>query len=514
MMPSPPARPRFPGWIRHLVPATAAGVGSLLALSVAAGEFEALLRRAADLEARGEFAAAGTLLAAPPSGLVLSPEHAAVLAFERDRLRRIERDYPLTRDALWTRLERAVREVTPAEFEAWDAEGRFDARTIEGEKRYFVSSVSNLFFRHPELEARRREPRDRTLLHQAYWENARSIRDAARAGGHPYVLPKVFHVSMSVRVRPGSAAPGEEVAAWLPVPRRFPHQDGFILATEPPFLELAGEASPVRSVFLRRPADADGAAVFRIDYTFRAHGVWFDLRTPPSAPPPAREANDLRPFLAEAPHVTFTPGTRQLAERLGAGLTRDVDRARAYYQWIAQNIRYSYAPEYSTVRDLGEVCRVSGRGDCGQAALLFITLCRSSGIPARWQSGWSIFPGDETIHDWCEIHLEPWGWVPVDPYMGMFARQYATGLSASQREELGDFSFGGLSQYRIAANADHAQPLAPAKRWMRSDPVDFQRGEVETAAGNLYFDRFDYALRWEERPDTAATARLPAAADR
>jgi len=189
---------------------------------------------------------------------------------------------------------------------------------------------------------------------------------------------------------------------------------------------------------------------------------------------------------------------RRLAEELGEGAGSARERAWRYYQWISTRIRYSYAPEYSTVRNLGESCLSEGRGDCGQAAFLFMTLCRLSGIPARWQSGWAIFPGDQTIHDWCEIHLEGVGWIPVDPYMGMYAMQYTPALSPGEREELRRFYFGGLTQYRIAANRDHNQELDPPKGSVRSDPVDFQRGEVEAEGRNLYFDRFRYQLSWEE----------------
>ena len=101
--------------------------------------------------------------------------------------------------------------------------------------------------------------------------------------------------------------------------------------------------------------------------------------------------------------------------------------------------------------------------------MLFITLCRLNSIPARWQSGWNTVPGGKTIHDWSEIYLAPYGWMPVDPYMGIFAMRYATALSAAQRREIRDFYFGGLDQYRMAANSDHNQALKPPKQSMRSE---------------------------------------------
>jgi hypothetical protein len=88
--------------------------------------------------------------------------------------------------------------------------------------------------------------------------------------------------------------------------------------------------------------------------------------------------------------------------------------------------------------------------------------------------------------------------MPVDPYMGIFAMRYAPSLTPEQRRLVRDFHFGGLDQYRMAANSDHNQTLAPAKRTMRSDTVDFQRGELEAGGRNIYFDRYSYSLSLHE----------------
>jgi transglutaminase-like putative cysteine protease len=133
---------------------------------------------------------------------------------------------------------------------------------------------------------------------------------------------------------------------------------------------------------------------------------------------------------------------------------------------------------------------------------LFITLCRSRGIPARWQTGWNTFPGAKDIHDWTEIYLPPYGWVPVDPWAGIYATRYCTALNPEERAELRDFYFGGLDFYRMAANSDHSQQLDPPKSTMRSDDVDFQRGELEWRGGNIYFDHYSYKWSVEELIDS------------
>lgn len=499
-----PGRRRHGGWGRWFswFGAVVVGVIVINARTSRSEEVEAMeriLREVARLEAAGQFVSAERMLSGKLTELESGREtERRRLEFERERLGWIRRDFRLGRAELFERVGAMVSRLSPEEFDRWIEEGRFDRRTIDGEERFFGSSVANLFFRYPELETRRIPPKRTGALPEAYWRNAEAIRGAAVEEGVPYVLPKRFRVRMHLEVAREAVKAEERVTAWLPVPRRYPFQYGFDLSrTMGRVLALAGEESPIRSVQLEQVADGVRGPRFEIEYEYTSQGVWFDLEAG-RWQRPEPDAVGLAAFLGESPHVRFTPAMRQCAERVGAGETNGVRLARRYYEWIAGRFRYSYAPEYATIRDLAERCRVEERGDCGQVALLFMTLCRLSGIPARWQSGWAIFPGDETIHDWCEIHLAPWGWVPVDAYMGMYAMQYATALTPRQREQLRDFYFGGLTQYRMAANRDHCQELWPAKRSIRADPVDFQRGEAEVGGRNLDFGKFDYGLTWEE----------------
>ncbi len=76
--------------------------------------------------------------------------------------------------------------------------------------------------------------------------------------------------------------------------------------------------------------------------------------------------------------------------------------------------------------------------------------------------------------------------------------RYCTSLAPEERRELRDFYFCGNDQYRMAANADHNQQFDPPKKTMRTDDVDFQRGELEYGDTNLYLDKFTYSLTAEQ----------------
>jgi transglutaminase-like putative cysteine protease len=462
---------------------------------LARGELIADLDR---LELQGQFIAASNMLSSELGKKALSDGYRKTLEFEMDRLERIKKDFPYTKDALFAELKKSVKGLSRTEFDQWIDQDRFDSRDFDGQRHYMSASVSNLYFRYPELLPRRIGYKDPTPLQKAMWEACVAIKQASQLEKKPYVLPKRFHVTMTVSALPNAAPPGEMVRAWLPVPRRYPFQEGFELTSaSSPIQHLDDEESPIRAIYLEQPAKKNKPTTFKLDYNFTVHGVWFDLK--PDAVPLIKPADpSVQPFTREAPHVVFSPEMRALSAQIVGSEPNPCRKAKALYDWIAKDIKYSYAIEYSTIRNISEYCHTHGYGDCGQEGLLFITLCRLNGIPARWQSGWNLFPGATTIHDWTEIYLEPYGWVPVDPYMGIYAMRYGITLSPDQRRELRDFYFGGLDQFRMAANSDHNQSLNPPKASMRSDTVDFQRGELEATSKNIYFDQFTYDLKWKE----------------
>ena len=122
-------------------------------------------------------------------------------------------------------------------------------------------------------------------------------------------------------------------------------------------------------------------------------------------------------------------------------------------------------------------------GDCGQVALLYISLMRTLGVPARWESGWMLHPGELNLHDWAEVYFEGVGWLPVDVSFGRY--------TGSDRGAARTFYSHGIDAHRLAANSTVSGEFYPAKRFVRSETVDFQLGEVETDKGNLYYPAWD-----------------------
>ena len=52
----------------------------------------------------------------------------------------------------------------------------------------------------------------------------------------------------------------------------------------------------------------------------------------------------------------------------------------------------------------------------------------------------------------------------------------------------------------MIVNLDYGRAFEPAKASLRSEPADFQCGEVEVDGRNLFFDQFDYGFAFTQTP--------------
>ncbi|MBE5961707.1 MAG: transglutaminase domain-containing protein [Lachnospiraceae bacterium] len=193
-------------------------------------------------------------------------------------------------------------------------------------------------------------------------------------------------------------------------------------------------------------------------------------------------------FLEQAPHIIFTPYLKALAEEIVGEETNIVRKAKMVYDFVTTKIKYSFMPEYVVMDSIAEYAAMNGRGDCGVQTILFITLLRILGIPARWQSGLYVTPYSAGSHDWAQFYVEPYGWVFADCSFGGSA--YRRG-----EEELWEFYFGNLDPFRMPANSVFQQEFYPRKKYRRTDPFDNQRGEAEYEDRGLSYDELECCRR-------------------
>jgi len=416
----------------------------------------------------------------------LSSADREALTFERERMRRIRLDFSLTADDAQSRLRRQIPDLTPAEFAAWDAAGLLEHQVIDGQTLYFNRAPSNLF-RLSEAAVKRRSsttppwtdgPMEAANAHH------REVRDQALKTGKAGVAPRKVRVTYSLTVNADAVPGGETTRAWLPFPRVLPGQQENVrlIGSSPAKHVIAPESALQRTVYMEKLADAGKPTMFSITYELTVFGQYHLIDAAKIRP--AARTPQLAPHLAErAPHIVFTPAIREFSRKVVGTETNPFLIAQKLFAAV-DRIPWAGAREYSTISNISDYTLHAGHGDCGQQTLLLMTLLRLNGIPTRWQSGWVYSEGAyDNMHDWAQLYLPPYGWVPMDVTFGRLA---------SGDPQIDAFYLGGLDAYRIAFNDEFSQPFEPAKQHARSDTVDSQRGEVEWRGGNLYFDQWDY----------------------
>ena len=235
--------------------------------------------KASTLEQQGKFKEAAVILDQALRDPKRTDSDREKVRFEIDRLERIHKDFANNKTQMFDELKTAVKDLTRPEFDGWVKEGRFDHREIDGETRFMSSSVANLFFRYPALEPRRVPARSTAILEKSLLETCRQIRSAAIEQKTPYVLPKRLHVTMTVTAKPNAAPVGQNISAWLPIPREYPFQNQFqLISSSPSALKIASPESPIRSIYLEQPAKAKQQTEFKLVYDYTASGVRFRLR--------------------------------------------------------------------------------------------------------------------------------------------------------------------------------------------------------------------------------------------
>jgi transglutaminase-like putative cysteine protease len=146
-------------------------------------------------------------------------------------------------------------------------------------------------------------------------------------------------------------------------------------------------------------------------------------------------AADLTPhqralFLAPTRYIPTDGIVKETAEKITAGATSDLEKARAIYEWVVEN---TFRDPKTIGCGTGDIRGMLVTGDlggkCADINALYVGLARASGIPARDLYGIRVAPSrfgykslgantdDITKAQHCraEVHLTGYGWIPVDP---------------------------------------------------------------------------------------------------
>jgi len=487
-------------------PARGDSTNELPASSLAFTSQDAVVLQALDLLESGKFTEAEALLAANTNRATADALQARSEAL--DIIQRIRIEYSLNADGLLTKVRKSIPDATAVEVESWAKESRARYRMIDGQKLFFRREPQNIFIFSEAAKKRRAKAGNApTKSDWKLTDHLKAVVEEAEKTGGVEVQPVHHRITHTLTIN--SNAPGIKtgslVRVWLPYPQEYRQQRDvkFIGATpEPKQVAPNGvEGNPVgggaqRTVYFEQQvADPAQPIEFKLVFDYTSFAYYPKLNETKVQPLPL-DWNGA--CLGERlPHIAFTPEIRKQVAGIIGKETNALAKARKIFRWVSANVPWNGEDEYCIIPSLAIKGFTARRGDCGVQNTVFVTMCRIAGIPARWQSGFETKPGPYGMHDWAEIYIAPWGWLPADA---------SYGVQKSSDRRIADFYCGHQDSYRLIVNLDWGRELFPPKQALRSEPADFQCGEVEVDGRNLYFDQWD-AKTEVERSQVARSGR-------
>lgn len=388
------------------------------------------------------------------------------LEIEKDMLPVLERAYPYSEEEALSLVRQQIPDFTAEELNRLRMEGAADWIYRYGKIHYQTLFFDNLLKTRPDVAARTSAREESPETKKALLDEA--IEQMKRHGGLGYH----FRLRASLRVKDEAFLPGKNLRVYLPIPcDAMQIENIHIISSQPEITYTAPVDAAARTVYFEEVCRENHP--FSVEYSYDNYVRYVDLNS--------EEVTGYQPsfYVDElAPHILFTPYIRALEKELAGRETNPLRLARRFYDFVTTKVKYSYVREYFALENIVEYAALNLKGDCGVQALLFITLCRLAGIPARWQSGLYVTPGYAGNHDWVQFYVEPFGWLFADCSFGGSA--YRAG-----NMERWDFYFGNLDPFRMVANSQFQAGFDPAMNHLRIDPYDNQSGECEYAEYGL-----------------------------
>lgn len=383
-------------------------------------------------------------------------------------------EYPYTYAEALEILRKNIKDFKGEELEDLKEKDMVDWIYVDGKVHFQKSFYDTLIKVYPDYEAR-------VLVQEADDEAEKNadflnenVRQMKEEGGRTVKI----HLRTSIAPKKEFERPGEKVRVHLPIPKACKQiSDIKILKTSHEIKQVAPEDALQRTVYFETVLQAGEKVEIEYEYVNHVEYVLLD---------PAEVSAAQPTFYTQewAPHIVFTPYLKMLLSEILEGETNAVKKARKIYDYVTTHMTYSFMREYVCIENISEYAAINLKGDCGVQALLFITLCRMAGIPARWQSGLYVTEAYTGCHDWAQFYIEPYGWVFADLSFGN--RAYRSGET-----ERWNYYFGNLDVFRMPANSEIQAEFIPPKKQFRADEIDNQIGEMEYEDGGFSRGQLD-----------------------
>lgn len=207
--------------------------------------------------------------------------------------------------------------------------------------------------------------------------------------------------------------PGDtsKIEFTVAVPRTLPERQRIFIKYQPKPTKLFNENGNryAKFIFVKPKKQ------FKVEMNIQAEMLKYDLSTTQKnrkkrlAKGPCFEE-----FLKQQKYIEKDSERIQQIAKSITGET-DLELVENIYNYVTDNMEYGgYAKDAE-----GAIKAVEKRkGDCTEYSCLFVAICRAKNIPAKVISGYITKFNITPKHNWAEVYLKDYGWVPFDPTLG------------------------------------------------------------------------------------------------
>lgn len=396
-------------------------------------------------------------------------------------------DFSVDEINMETQLAKRIGSYTQAQKTDWEKLNWLEYKIIDGQKKYFNRAAGNLKLRlKQQTDSANSHSESLDAFSKFKVSYLTQLLTVQRADSKP-CAPQNYEISYTITLQPNVVPQGETIRCWMPWPKENHSRQADVkfISCNASTYQIAATKNAHRSIYIEQKTMNDKPTVFSISFSYTAFAQNF-YESDMVALPYKKSSVLYKTYTREQqPHITFNSKIQKLTDELVGNEQNPLKVVAIIYDYICQHTIWSGAQEYSILECIPNYVLDNRKGDCGMQTFLFMSMARYKGIPVRWQSGWMMHPHEVNLHDWCEVYYEGTGWVPLD-----MSFQYMP--SADKR--IKNFYLTGIDAYRMIVNDDIAAKYQPRKKYFRSEPYDFQRGELEWRGGNIYFDKWDYHM--------------------
>lgn len=212
------------------------------------------------------------------------------------------------------------------------------------------------------------------------------------------------------------------------------------------------------------------------------------------------EVEGMDEYLGDSKMVVTTGEVKELANEITAGKDTVLEKARAVYDWIYENMNRD--------NDVvgcgqGDVCTLinTKAGKCTDINSTFVALCRASGVPAREMFGVrmndAVITGNQ--HCWAQFYLPGTGWVSADPadvLKAVLTNEWDK--SDAEALETKEYYWGNCDEKRVELSRGRDLILSPAQDGEALNDFGYPYAEVDGEVIDFYApDDFVYEMTFE-----------------